>query len=52
MSVYFFISLPDDGYLNLLIVAVCLLWETPSSVKNSYLLIHPDDKAEILAALI
>ena len=52
MSVYFFISLPNDEYLNLLIVAVCLLWETPSSVKNSYLLTYPDDKAEILTALI
>ena len=50
-----FISLPKGKYSNIFIVAVCSKYyssKTSLSVKNSYLLTFPDDKAEILAIFV
>ena len=53
MSVYFFKSLFNGEYSNLLIVAAFsnkpFSGKTSSLVKNSYLATFTDDKAEILA---
>ena len=53
MLVCFFSSLPNDEYLNYLIVAAfcnSLFIGKTSLVENSYLLTFLDDKAEILGA--
>ena len=56
MSVYFFNTLLNGKYLNLLIVADFLNslfpGKTSSPVKNSHLPTFPDDKAEIVAACV
>ena len=56
MSVCFFNSLPNGEYSNLLIVAALssksFSGKTSLPFKNTYLLIFPDDKAEILAVCI
>ena len=56
MPVYFFNSLPNDEYSNLLIVVAFynspFSGKTSSLLKNSYLLFSPDDKAKILAVCL
>ena len=56
MSVRFFNSLPNEEYSNLFIVVAfsskSFSGKTSLSVKNSYLLIFPDDKAEILVVYL
>ena len=53
MPVWFFNSLPDGEYSNLLIVAafliVLFLCKSSSLLKNSYLPTFADNKVEILA---
>ena len=56
MSVCFFNSLPNSKYSNLLIVAAfsnnSFSSKTSFPVKNLYLPVFPDDKAEILAVYL
>ena len=53
MSVCFFNLLPNGEYSNLFFLAAfsskSFLGKTSLHAKNSYLLIFPDDKTEILA---
>ena len=51
MSICAFYSLPNGEYSNLWISAA-FSGKTSLPVKNSYLLIFPDDKAEILVVCL
>ena len=51
MSIFAFNSLRNSEYSNLFFIAA-FSDKISLPVKNSYLLIFPDDKAEILAAFL